>query len=72
MCLLIKTLPEPDLRYFSKLNAVCLFEKAKWAINLTGSLFLVAGTCPFLCRSRREIRSSVHPIYGRLLLHLKT
>ncbi len=39
----MKALPEPDLRYFSKLKAVYLFEHTKYETSLTGSRFFVAG-----------------------------
>jgi hypothetical protein len=47
-CFLRKVLPDPDLRYFSKLKAVCLFLKAKYVLNDTGNLSFVAGTIFFL------------------------
>ncbi len=40
----MNALPEPDLRYFSKLKAVYLLGKAKYARSLNGSKDLVAGT----------------------------
>jgi len=44
LCFLIKALPDPDFKYFSKLNAVYLLEKAKYKMSLTGNKGLVAGT----------------------------
>lgn len=44
LCFLIKARPDPDFKYFSKLNEVYLFEKAKYETNRTGNLFFVAGT----------------------------
>jgi hypothetical protein len=40
----VNALPEPDFKYFSKLKAVNLLEKAKYAISFIGNLFTVAGT----------------------------
>ena len=40
----MKALPEPDLRYFSKLKAMYLFEKAKYEMRVMGSNGFVAGT----------------------------
>jgi len=48
---LIKALPDPDFRYFSKLNAVYLFEQAKNEIILTGNRSFVAGTWTFIMSS---------------------
>ena len=38
----MKALPDPDLRYFSKLKAVLSLLNAKYEIKLTGILFFVA------------------------------
>ena len=40
----MKALPEPDLRYFSKLKAVYLLEKAKYEMRVKGNRSFVAGT----------------------------
>ena len=41
-------LPEPDFRYFSKLNALYLLLKAKLEINFTGRRSFVEGILPLL------------------------
>ena len=44
LCFFIKDLPELDFKYFSKLKAVYLFSKLKYATNLIGNRSAVAGT----------------------------
>ena len=57
-----KACPEPDFRYFSKLYAIYLSWKAKYATKIIGSRFIVAITCPFWCLIMRFLRSDVQPI----------
>ena len=62
----MKALPEPDFRYFSKLKAVYLLEKAKYEMRVMGNLSFVAETLPFSCRMILSLRFSQHPRYDFL------
>ena len=71
MCRFKKALPDPDFKYFSKLKALYLSEKAKYVINFTGNRSLVAGIFPALCLLILSFKSEVQPVYGFLPLQIK-
>lgn len=60
--LLVNSLPEPVLRYASKLRAISSVLKAKYASISHGVNFEVWEHFPALCSARRLFKSEVEPL----------